>query len=69
MKLGISNRCYSYVRHAIVGPGAEGKYGGQGPCAAEVAQFCSHVATDLRLANACLKSRDQLSRLCALYES
>lgn len=45
--------------------GPRAKYGGQGPCAAEVAQFCSHVATDTQARNACLrKHRDQLSSAC-----
>lgn len=45
--------------------GPRAQYGGQGPCAAEVAKFCSHVAADTQARNACLRNhRDQLSPAC-----
>lgn len=49
--------------HAQQGKGA--KYGGGGPCASDVAKFCSHAANDRAARNACLaNNRANLSAEC-----
>lgn len=65
MKLIIAIAAILIFATPSLAQGPRAKYGGQGPCAAEVAQFCSHVATDTQARNACLrKHRDQLSPAC-----